>query len=71
MKCSHQLIKHRTRACLGMLSEQVNINLKYEGYISRQMRQVEHFKKLEKKIIPDGLDYYAIKWLKKRSYAEA
>ena len=38
--------------------EQVNINLKYEGYISRQLRQAEHFKKLEKKIIPDGLDYF-------------
>ena len=37
--------------------EQVNINLKYEGYISRELRQVEHFKKLEGKIIPDNIDY--------------
>ena len=37
--------------------EQVNINLKYEGYIERQLRQVEHFKKLESKIIPDDIDY--------------
>ena len=49
------------------VKEQVNINLKYEGYISRQMRQVEHFKKLEKKIIPDGLDYYAINGLRKEA----
>lgn len=37
--------------------EQVNINLKYDGYISRQIKQVEHFKKLEKKLIPADLDY--------------
>ena len=37
--------------------EQVNINLKYEGYISRELRQVEHFKKLESKIIPENIDY--------------
>lgn len=37
--------------------EQVNINLKYEGYITRQIKQVEHFKKLEKKLIPADLDY--------------
>ena len=49
------------------VKEQVNINLKYEGYISRQMRQVEHFKKLEKKMIPDGLDYYAINGLRKEA----
>lgn len=37
--------------------EQVNINTKYEGYISRQMKQVESFKKLEKKKIPEDFDY--------------
>lgn len=37
--------------------EQVNINLKYEGYIKRQMKQVEHFKKLENKKIPENIDY--------------
>lgn len=39
------------------VEEQVNINIKYDGYISRQIKQVEHFKKLEKKKIPDGFDY--------------
>ncbi|MDO5381548.1 MAG: tRNA uridine-5-carboxymethylaminomethyl(34) synthesis enzyme MnmG [Eubacteriales bacterium] len=47
--------------------EQVNINLKYEGYIDRQMRQVEHFKKLEKKMIPDSLDYFSISGLRKEA----
>lgn len=36
---------------------QVNINLKYEGYIKRQLKQVEQFKKLEKKKIPNTIDY--------------
>ncbi len=39
------------------VGEQVNINLKYEGYIQRQLRQVEQFKKLEEKKIPPELDY--------------
>lgn len=37
--------------------EQVNILIKYDGYISRQVKQVETFKKLEKKKIPEGFDY--------------
>jgi tRNA uridine 5-carboxymethylaminomethyl modification enzyme len=37
--------------------EQVNINIKYEGYITRQMHQVEQFKKLENKRIPEDIDY--------------
>ena len=39
------------------VKEQVEINLKYEGYIKRQMKQVEQFKKLEAKRIPEDLDY--------------
>ena len=37
--------------------EQVNISIKYQGYIERELRQVEHFKKLEKKLIPEDIDY--------------
>ena len=37
--------------------EQVNINIKYEGYIDRELKQVEHYKKLEKRLIPDDIDY--------------
>ena len=37
--------------------EQVNIEIKYEGYIHRQKQQVEHFKKLESRLIPDDIDY--------------
>lgn len=37
--------------------EQVEIEIKYEGYIERQLRQVEQFKKMEKKMIPNDLNY--------------
>ena len=37
--------------------EQVNIHIKYDGYIRRQMKQVEQFKKLEKKRLPENFDY--------------
>ena len=37
--------------------EQININIKYDGYIKRQLKQVEQFKKMEKKLIPSDIDY--------------
>lgn len=40
--------------------EQVNINIKYEGYIKRQLSQVKQFKRLEKKKIPEGIQYEEI-----------
>ena len=46
------------------VKEQVNINIKYEGYIKRQMRQVEQFKKLENKKIPDDINYDEIQSLR-------
>ena len=44
--------------------EQVNILIKYDGYISRQIKQVEHFKKLEKKKLPVNFDYAQISGLR-------
>ncbi len=38
-------------------AEQVNIRIKYDGYIQRQMKQVEQFQKLESKKLPETLDY--------------
>ena len=46
------------------VKEQVNINIKYEGYIKRQMRQVEQFKKLENKKIPEDINYDEIQSLR-------
>jgi len=42
------------------VAEQVNIHLKYEGYIKKQMFHVEQFKKMEKKQIPENIDYEAV-----------
>ena len=39
------------------VTEQVNIHMKYDGYIQRQLRQVEQFQKLENKKLPENLDY--------------
>lgn len=39
------------------VAEQVNINIKYDGYIKRQLKQVEQFKKMEKKSIPKNFSY--------------
>ena len=44
--------------------EQVNILIKYDGYISRQIKQVEHYKKLEKKKLPQNFDYQKISGLR-------
>lgn len=44
--------------------EQVDINVKYEGYITRQLKQVEQFKKMEIKQIPKDLDYNDIRGLR-------
>lgn len=46
------------------VQEQVNINIKYEGYISRQKKQVEQFKKMESKKIPENIDYDQVKSLR-------
>ena len=47
--------------------EQVNINVKYEGYIDRQWKQVQQFKKLEKKKIPQAFDYTQVNSLRKEA----
>ena len=49
------------------VKEQVNIELKYEGYIKRQLRQVEQYKKLENKKIPDDIDYDDVYSLRKEA----
>lgn len=46
------------------VKEQVNIELKYEGYIKRQLKQVEQFKKTEARKIPEDLDYDDVKSLR-------
>lgn len=46
------------------VKEQVNIVSKYEGYINKQLEQVEQYKKFESKLIPQGIDYDEVKGLR-------
>lgn len=59
------------RETVGPLSpeviEQINIDIKYEGYITRQKQQVEHFKKMEKKLIPADINYDDVSNLRKEA----
>ena len=59
------------RSEVGELSpeiiEQINIDIKYEGYIVRQKQQVEQFKKMEKKLIPDDINYDDVSNLRKEA----
>ncbi len=59
------------REAVGELSpeitEQINIDIKYDGYISRQKQQVEHFKKMEKKMIPADINYDDVSNLRKEA----
>ncbi len=59
------------RASVGELSkeviEQINIDIKYDGYISRQKQQVAQFKKMEKKLIPADINYDDVANLRKEA----
>lgn len=46
------------------VKEEVNIKIKYEGYIKQQMNQVKQFKKMETKLLPEDIDYSEIKNLR-------
>ncbi len=46
------------------VKEQVNIQIKYEGYIGQQMKQVEQFQKLENRMLPEDIDYETIQGLR-------
>ena len=49
------------------VQEQVNIEIKYEGYIKRQMHQVAQFKKLEGRKLPENFDYAQVNSLRKEA----
>ncbi|MBP3234806.1 MAG: tRNA uridine-5-carboxymethylaminomethyl(34) synthesis enzyme MnmG [Eubacterium sp.] len=55
---------HKEKGRIKEIIEQINIFLKYEGYIDRQQRQVDHFLKMEKKRIPDDIDYNKVRNLR-------
>lgn len=49
------------------VAEQININIKYEGYIRRQLQQVAQFKKMERKKLDEHFDYSTVKSLRKEA----
>ena len=54
-----------TRPALdAAIADEVEIQIKYEGYLARQQKQVEEFKKAEQRILPDDLDYNTIAGLR-------
>ena len=57
-------IKDNLKVNLKEVIEQINISIKYEGYIERQKKQVDHFTKMEKKKIPADIDYSKVKNLR-------
>ncbi|ERM91608.1 tRNA uridine 5-carboxymethylaminomethyl modification protein [Caldanaerobacter subterraneus subsp. yonseiensis KB-1] len=59
-KCTKFLDPTRPDDILDSVAEQIDINIKYEGYILKQLRQVEQFKAMENKKIPEDIDYYQI-----------
>ena len=48
------------------MKEQVEIQIKYEGYIEKSLQQVERMKKMEDKKIPENIDYDAIHGLQQK-----
>jgi tRNA uridine 5-carboxymethylaminomethyl modification enzyme len=46
------------------VTEEVEIQIKYAGYLSRQLKQVEDFKKEEARLLPADMDYHAIAGLR-------
>src|SRR5690606_30513434 len=57
----------REHALSAEVIEQVEIQVKYEGYIQKQLQQIERAKKMENKKIPEDLDYFAIHGLAKEA----
>ena len=48
----------------AVIAEEVEISIKYEGYISKQMQQIEQFKRMENKTFPEDMDYEEIPGLR-------
>ncbi len=59
-----QIDSGRPKGIEKSVSEEVEILIKYDGYIKKQIRQMEQFKKLEGKRIPNGIDYKTINGLR-------
>ena len=58
------LVDHKRPVLPKTITETAEVEIRYEGYIKRQLAQVEQFKKLEKKLLPTAFDYNEIKGLR-------
>ena len=58
------LVDHKRPVLPKTITETAEVEIRYEGYIKRQLAQVEQFKKLEKKLLPAAFDYNEIKGLR-------
>lgn len=56
-KSSHIIDKKRPDDIMDSVAEQIDITIKYEGYILKQLNQVEHFKSLENRKLPEWINY--------------
>lgn len=63
-ECLAPIDENRPEKMSEEVMEQINIRIKYDGYIRRQMKQVEQFKKLENKKIPENICYDEVKSLR-------
>ncbi len=61
--CSQENRSAIDSLCRSPFTEEIQLRVKYHGYIERQSEQVERFKKLEKTRIPEGIDYQALSGL--------
>jgi len=61
--CSQENRSAIDSLCRSSFTEEIQLRVKYHGYIERQSEQVERFKKLEKTRIPEGIDYQALSGL--------
>ena len=62
-KCEEKCVDNVDKL-LSEVIEQIDIHIKYDGYIKRQQKQVEQFRKLENKKIPENINYDEIKSLR-------
>jgi tRNA uridine 5-carboxymethylaminomethyl modification enzyme len=63
----HPIFNEDGDSFMKSVREQVEIAIKYEGYLKRQQEQVEKFRKLENKLIPDNFDYEEVHSLSRES----